>query len=746
MKEIIYRIGGPELVINIIVLFFSFFLIASLLRNKTIRIIVSLLLSFIVAMQVLSMYLLQSFINYRFLIHFNVRDVFSLIHLYRVDFILLVFVFWISLFVAFCYSRFILKTILDYFKIDNRLSSYKLLIATILVASGVYMSLDRGVFFEANRLFSMYTTNSSSGFYKLASKLKLNFTPVSKVEASIKERKNIIILSLESFEKGYLSDKMKHLTPNLRKLKANENWSYFEVNENEGSKWTSGSLYTVLTGLPAFFGSEHNSIFHNFYQSNIPSVYNIFNQLEYRNIHLSRDAKFSGTENMLYALGVDEIIDYTSLGDSSMDKDLFELAKNIVVDQKNKNENFTLFLSTLSTHNPDGVYDDRMEKYISPQKSDLEFMVASVDYMVADFLTFLDKNNVLDNTLVYILPDHLKHGSPEIFNGTGERGLYLLTNTPKSKTKSIDSLKRYQLHLPKLILDLSGINHNITFLSQQVNEDLNLFVENHITEFTQLNIAGFSGGARSYVLIPKLSEKFDEYKKDTLRFIAHAGGAIDGLNYTNSLEAMNNSYEKGFRLFEIDFRLTSDDIFVAVHDWDEWKTFTNHKGEVPVSLDTFLASKIANRYTPLDINLVNKWFAAHPDAVLITDKVNTPEKFAKEFKYKNRLMMELFTWDAVHIAKENNIEPIVSENLIFSDEKNILSKLKELNIKYVAMSRKSLAKHTELFKNLRNIGAKVYAYHINEKIDKDEMYAVKYEMDYYYGIYADNWNFKKFNE
>ncbi len=35
-------------------------------------------------------------------------------------------------------------------------------------------------------------------------------------------------------------------------------------------------------------------------------------------------------------------------------------------------------------------------------------------------------------------------------------------------------------------------------------------------------------------------------------FIAHAGGAIDGYTYTNSLEALNSSYAAGCRLFEKD--------------------------------------------------------------------------------------------------------------------------------------------------------------------------------------------------
>ncbi len=35
--------------------------------------------------------------------------------------------------------------------------------------------------------------------------------------------------------------------------------------------------------------------------------------------------------------------------------------------------------------------------------------------------------------------------------------------------------------------------------------------------------------------------------------IAHAGGGINEHNYSNSLEALEYSYNKGFRAFEMDF-------------------------------------------------------------------------------------------------------------------------------------------------------------------------------------------------
>lgn len=46
---------------------------------------------------------------------------------------------------------------------------------------------------------------------------------------------------------------------------------------------------------------------------------------------------------------------------------------------------------------------------------------------------------------------------------------------------------------------------------------------------------------------PTQEAKFYDYN-----VIAHAGGGIDGNIYTDSLEALNQSYQNGTRLFDID--------------------------------------------------------------------------------------------------------------------------------------------------------------------------------------------------
>ena len=44
-----------------------------------------------------------------------------------------------------------------------------------------------------------------------------------------------------------------------------------------------------------------------------------------------------------------------------------------------------------------------------------------------------------------------------------------------------------------------------------------------------------------------------------------------GYKYLNVLEALDENYSKGFRLFELDLLLTSDNYIVAAHDWKNWR-------------------------------------------------------------------------------------------------------------------------------------------------------------------------------
>ena len=86
-----------------------------------------------------------------------------------------------------------------------------------------------------------------------------------------------------------------------------------------------------------------------------------------------------------------------------------------------------------------------------------------------------------------------------------------------------------------------------------------------------------------FVYYSKAKKK--DWLKGSPRLVAHAGGAIREKEYntfyTNSLEALQQNYSLGHRLFEIDFYLTSDKKLAAVHDWHQF----GNKDDVALSSD-----------------------------------------------------------------------------------------------------------------------------------------------------------------
>jgi len=232
--------------------------------------------------------------------------------------------------------------------------------------------------------------------------------------------------------------------------------------------------------------------------------------------------------------------------------------------------------------------------------------------------------------------------------------------------------------------------------------------------------------------------------RDVGRFIAHAGGSIDGRRYTNSLEALDNSYQTGFRFFELDIVKTSDNHFVAAHDWEYWQKLSGHDGPLPPTRQVFKGTKLIGKYTPLDMDDINTWFANHQDAVLVTDKVNNPKRFSGEFVDKSRLMMELFTLAAVEDALHEEImSPLANWNVVSNIKGDKVETLKTLGVTGVSVSRRMIDEQAELLKALGAAGIKVFAFHINADPGKDEVYVMCEEADYFYGLYADQWDFDK---
>jgi glycerophosphoryl diester phosphodiesterase len=109
--------------------------------------------------------------------------------------------------------------------------------------------------------------------------------------------------------------------------------------------------------------------------------------------------------------------------------------------------------------------------------------------------------------------------------------------------------------------------------------------------------------------------------------VTHAAGGIDGIEGTNSYEALVENYKLGHKVFEIDLNLTTDGRLVAVHDW------AGYSG--PKSSAEFKDIKIKDRFTSMSLEDVLDFMVANPDLYLVTD--------TKSFEYTDEQIVIQFT-------------------------------------------------------------------------------------------------------
>ncbi|MDC7996310.1 sulfatase-like hydrolase/transferase [Altibacter sp. HG106] len=959
-------------------------LLVSLISKKWIRLLVIALLSLGLLLQIISIQLGGALVDYKFIEHFRLTTVQSVSGFFLTEIIIYTLIY-ITLFFFLLLSAYLLR--------KQRVPKVFLGATLLLCIFG--LSIPSGI------LHNLYTVGSAKFAEEKSFHQSLRQLGISPLAYQTADRikatagKNIIVISLESLEQGFMNPPFSDLTPQLQKL--SKEHTFFTMHQNPGSGWTSGSMYTAITGMPAFFKSTGNEVFQNTYQSKIASLGHVFEKAGYSYSYLLGNKEFSGIQDMLGTYGFDVISEkdldtvYPKFSWGLHDKDLFHEAKKHLRKRQQQSQPFALFLSTISSHFPDGVYDERWEGIIPSQPTNLEFMTAASDFMVGDFMEFLASEGFLDDTVVYIFPDHRLMGTSSIATQMKQpRELFFLTTAPSEKL-GVSTRTINQIDIPKLIIQGAGIETNAQFLSDYIPKNPSQFILENRAEITSLNEAslktatfedgvtlirnkdrsvtlqskdanyeaalpalplkklrkilfndeleyigyrdvnkkqafkpsnqpsivyslgkknlysyytkgayigiakadslevqfqpeemtifdnwtalqdpfqpaidklylkssGYSafkthGVSEIYVgyqhfspkrgmnllyeregsyymdtydtfvdasaaetllatidtLLPKsnffaliahdsaeryllpyhdewkglgfeklatlslreayiayrsegqivefkdslsyetilpiapVKQPMEQFQEDLDRFIAHAGGEIDGKRYTNSLEALNHNYALGFRHFELDIIETSDQQFVAAHDWKFWKEKTGYEGETPVPLNTFRKHKIYETFTPISMTEINAWFRTHPDAVLVTDKINDPIRFSSEFVDKSRLKMELFSPEALDAAKDLGLRAaMASEAILDRFGANALEELQKRNVTEVTLSRKNIAKKSALLRTLKEAGIKAYVYHVNFGPQFDETYVMNYEFSQVYGMYADRWPF-----
>ena len=374
INQIIHQLGGERDVIVLITVILGLILINASIKQNILRLTGSIFSALFISAQVFSLYSTQSFVGYQFYIHMNLRGIMGMkdLFLFQLSILLVLFTF-LALFNFYSYHL--------WKKVHDIIRSRK---KTFLIQTIALLGLSSIVILEGNfikdtlSLKSIFTVNDSANFEDILLKYNMStYIPSDKIESSAGQ--NIIVISMESLERGFLHKKHAALTPNLNELKTK--WNYLDINPNCGSSWTSGSLYTYLTGFPAFFGVHGNDAFKESYHSNISSISQLLHQSNYQTIYLNTDTHYSGVDNMLNAFQFDKIIDIRNTPKKEpkgkyglRDKDLFSLAKSELETFKGSKTPYALFISTTDSHYPNGIHDKRMGSVIPPKTQILNLL------------------------------------------------------------------------------------------------------------------------------------------------------------------------------------------------------------------------------------------------------------------------------------------------------------------------------------------------------------------------------------
>lgn len=148
-------------------------------------------------------------------------------------------------------------------------------------------------------------------------------------------------------------------------------------------------------------------------------------------------------------------------------------------------------------------------------------------------------------------------------------------------------------------------------------------------------------------------------------YIMHAGGVTpDGLAGTNSIEALNNSYENGNYWIELDFNQTSDGVWVCLHDWYAYYSEKLTGALVP-DRQTFEKYRTATYgYESPTLDTLAGWMKEHPLAVIVTDVKDNNPGFVKHISESypdlaDRFVIQIYSRDEYAFVEECGFERII---------------------------------------------------------------------------------------
>lgn len=251
------------------------------------------------------------------------------------------------------------------------------------------------------------------------------------------EKRNLIILYLESMENTMIDEKSGggwkyNVIPELTAI-AENNINFSNTNRIGGAypvigtDWTIAGMVSTTSGIPLkipIYGNSYTDT-DNF----LAGAYSLGDVLEkegYKQaLMVGSDADYGGRSYYYQSHGKHEIFDVKrAIQEGRMtedeqvwwgfdDHELFEWAKEEIVEYANKDVPFSFTFLTANTHFPDGYVESEMDNNFETQYENVH---AHSSKQVGEFVSWLEEQDFYDNTTLVIIGDHLSMQPPEFYD------------------------------------------------------------------------------------------------------------------------------------------------------------------------------------------------------------------------------------------------------------------------------------------------------------------------------------------
>lgn len=242
------------------------------------------------------------------------------------------------------------------------------------------------------------------------------------------DKRNLIILYLESYENSYMSPKdggfmQEDLCPELTALaKENINFSHNELLGGPrpafGTTWSIASMINMTMGIPMKLPLHPSAYWHD--DEYLPGVYglgDILAKAGYRQeFMIGSDSSFSNLKALFKCHGNFKIFDHPYALEQALlppdyhvfwgfeDRKLFEFAKMELTALSQSGQPFSFVMETADTHRPGGYLEAGAEQKYAHHYANV---IRESSKEAAAFIAWLQEQDFYPATTVLIVGDHL---------------------------------------------------------------------------------------------------------------------------------------------------------------------------------------------------------------------------------------------------------------------------------------------------------------------------------------------------